>query len=66
MRKRDYIQENMESSNAFVAKIFTELNERVNAFDTNQANVQRATFKIAFILIIICVFITLYMLSIIL
>ena len=57
MGERDYIRENMQSTNPFVAKIYTELNERVEEFDTNQSNVQRASFKIAIIPMVICVLI---------
>lgn len=66
MKQRDYIQENMESTNPFVAKIYTELNERVEEFDKNQSNVQRASFKIAVIPVVICILITVYMLAMVL
>ena len=56
----------MQSTNLFVAKIYTELNERVEEFDTNQSNVQRASFKIAIIPMVICVLIIAYMLFMIL
>lgn len=65
MGKRDYIRENMQSTNPFVAKIYTELNERVEEFDT-KSNVQRASFKIAIIPMVICVLIIAYMLFMIL
>lgn len=64
MKKENYITENINSSNTFVSQLYSELEERVKAFENQdeESRIQRFTFSVAIFPLITVSLITVYML----
>ena len=68
MGKRDYITENINSDNTFVSALYSELEERVQAFENQDEGsyIQRFTFTTAILPVIFVSLITVFMLYVLL
>lgn len=66
MEKENYITENIHSKNVFVSQLYSELEERVKAFENHDedSRIQRVTLSTAILPLITVSLITAYMLYI--
>ncbi len=68
MEKRDYITENINSNNTFVSALYSELEERVQAFENQDEDsyIQRFTFSTAVLPLLFASSISVFMIYVLL